>query len=277
MVYLNGEFTPKNKASISVMDRGFLFGDGVYEVIPVYAGKIFRLYEHLQRLQNSLDAIQIQNPYSNNEWLDIFNRLLSFSSTANQALYLQITRGADVNRKHSFEALIPTVFVEANPLTPKSRTELETGFSAISQADFRWQRCDIKSTSLLANIIYSQQAKACHAEEVILHRDQLVTEGATSNVFIVKDSTLFTHPTGTNILSGITRDLVLESAKYCNLAIQEVAPTLTQLLSADEVWISSSTREVMPITKVDDQLINHGKVGEHWLEIYNHYQTLQHA
>ncbi len=259
------------------MDRGFLFGDGVYEVIPVYAGKIFRLNEHLQRLQNSLDSIQVSNPYSNEQWLDILQKILNFSSNANQSLYLQITRGADSCRKHSFESLSPTVFVESNSLTPKTKAELKVGFGAIIQTDFRWQRCDIKSTSLLANIMYSQQAKHHQVEEVILHREQTITEGATSNVFAIKDNTLFTHPTGTHILSGITRDLVLESAKHCNLNIQESAPTLAELLAADEVWISSSTREVMPITHVDQQPINNGKIGNHWSNVYDHYQNLKHA
>ncbi|MDC9726644.1 MAG: D-amino acid aminotransferase [Candidatus Thioglobus sp.] len=277
MVYLNGEFLAKNQASISVMDRGFLFGDGVYEVIPVYNGNIFRLQEHLQRLQNSLDAIAVTNPYTNREWHDIFSQLLTHDLAPNQSIYLQITRGADTQRKHSFESLTPTVFAELNPLTPKTKLELIQGFSAITQADFRWQRCDIKATSLLANIMYSQQAKQNQVEEVILHRDQSITEGATSNVFIVKNNTLFTHPTSPNILSGITRDLVLESAKACQLPIQEIAPTLDELLSADEVWISSSTREVMPITQVDDQPINQGKIGMHWSSVYDHYQSLKNA
>ncbi|WP_428087423.1 aminotransferase class IV [Candidatus Thioglobus sp.] len=277
MVYLNGEFTPKNKAFVGVMDRGFLFGDGVYEVIPVYAGKIFRLSAHLARLQNSLDAIQINNPHSKAQWLEILQKLLTFSPAPNQSLYLQITRGADVSRKHSFNALSATVFAESNPLIPKTKTELENGFSAITQVDIRWQRCDIKSTSLLANVLYSQQAKQQKVEEVILHRDQLITEGATSNVFMIKDNVLFTHPTGAHILPGITRDLVLESAKFCKLKIQESALTLAKLLAADEVWISSSTREVMPITKVDGQLINNGKIGQHWSEVYDYYQSLKYA
>ncbi|SMN15100.1 D-alanine aminotransferase [uncultured Candidatus Thioglobus sp.] len=277
MVYLNGEFIPKDQASVSVMDRGFLFGDGVYEVIPVYSGKIFRLDEHLKRLQNSLNSVQINNPYSAPEWSDILHQLLGLSTESNQSLYLQISRGADISRKHSFESLTPTVFIESNPLMPKTKSELEMGFRAMSQPDFRWQRCDIKSTSLLANIMYSQQAKQNSVEEVILHRDSNVTEGATSNVFIIKSDTLLTHPTGKHILSGITRDLVLESAKHCHLNIEESTFTLDDLLMADEVWISSSTREVMPITQVDDRLINNGVIGQHWSHVYDYYQGLKNA
>lgn len=275
MVYLNGDFIAKNKASISVMDRGFLFGDGVYEVIPVYNGKIFRLTEHLDRLQKSLDSIQIKNPFSHDEWHAILTKLTSFSDEFDQSLYLQITRGADTQRKHSFAMLAPTIYIESNPLIPKTQAELSQGFSTITQPDIRWSRCDIKSTSLLANILYAQEAKQHQVEEVILLRNNQITEGATSNVFTVKDHTLFTHPTGEHILSGITRDLVLESARACNLQVNESAISLNDLFSADEVWISSSTREVMPITIIDNQTINQGRVGQHWACVYGHYQHLK--
>lgn len=275
MVYLNGNFIAKNTASISVMDRGFLFGDGVYEVIPVYQGKIFRLNAHLKRLQKSLDAIKIPNPHTENEWLAILNQLLTYTKTSNQSLYFQITRGADTSRKHNFDTLTPTIYIEANPLTPKTKQVLEQGFSAITQADIRWSRCDIKATSLLANTLYAQTAKAHQVEEVILHRQTTITEGATSNVFMLKNNTLHTHPTGTNILSGITRDLALESAQACHLTIQESPFNLNALLNADEVWISSSTREIMPITQINGQAINNGKVGQHWACVYTHYQQLK--
>jgi D-alanine transaminase len=277
MVFLNGEFIPKNQASISVMDRGFLFGDGVYEVIPVYAGKVFRLNEHLARLQNSLDSIQISNPYSTEKWQSILTQLLEQEPESDQSIYLQITRGADTARKHRFSELTPTVFIELNPLVPKTKSELETGYHAIIQPDFRWERCDIKATSLLANIMYAQQAKQHQVEEVILHRDQSITEGATSNVFVIRNNTLFTHPTGKHILSGITRDLVIESACHCALNIQESIITIDEVFNADEVWISSSTREVMPITMIDSKQINNGKIGRHWSNVYDHYQALKNA
>lgn len=276
MVYLNGVFIAKNKASISVMDRGFLFGDGVYEVIPVYQGQIFRLDEHLGRLQKSLDSVKIPNPHTKNEWLEIFNQLLSHTQAADQSIiYFQITRGTDIQRKHSFDTLTPTVYIESNPLIPKTKEVLEQGFSVIIQADIRWLRCDIKATSLLANTLYAKNAEEHQVEEVILHRDNIITEGATSNVFIIKGNALCTHPIGVNILSGITRDLVLESADACNLSINELAFNIDSLLSADEVWISSSTREIMPITKINGQAINSGKVGQYWECVYNHYQRLK--
>ena len=275
MVYLNGDFIAKNKASISIMDRGFLFGDGVYEVIPVYNGKIFRLQAHLDRLQKSLDSIQITNPYKTKKYLDILTQLISFSSVKDQSIYLQITRGADTQRKHIFDALIPTIYIESNPLISKTKQELSKGFSAISAQDIRWSRCNIKSISLLANILYAQDAKKHNVEEVILHRNNQITEGATSNVFMLKDNALFTHPTSNHILSGITRDLVLESAHACGLKIQETSFSLDDVFASDELWISSSTREIMPITMLDNKLINQGKVSATWQCVYKHYQQLK--
>ena len=257
------------------MDRGFLFGDGVYEVIPVYQGKIFRLTEHLDRLQNSLDSIQITNPYSHDEWHTILTKLNSFSPELDQSLYLQITRGADTQRKHNFDTLTPTVYIEANPLTPKSKAQLKIGFSAMTREDIRWHRCDIKSTSLLANILYAQEAKQHQVEEMILFRNHEITEGATSNVFMLKDNTLFTHPTGPNILSGITRDLVISSAKTCRLDIQETPFLLDDIQHADGLWISSSTREIMPITLLDNRPINQGVIHPAWSCVYDHYQQLK--
>lgn len=275
MVYLNNNFIEKNKAFVSVMDRGFLFGDGVYEVIPVYQGVIFRLPEHLKRLQYSLDAIKIPNPYSNNKWLEIFKQLLSYNQAPNQSLYLQITRGFGKERKHSFDSLDPTVYIESNSLILKTKQMLKRGFGAITQTDIRWSRCDIKSTSLLANTLYSQNAKEKQVEEVILHRDNIVTEGATSNVFMIKNDALYTHPTGTHILSGITRDLILESAQTCDIQINELPFSTDELLSADEVWISSSTREIMPIILINEQAINQAKIGRHWERVYSCYQQLK--
>jgi len=276
MVYLNGDFIAKNKACISVMDRGFLFGDGVYEVIPVYNKKIFRLKPHLDRLQKSLDSVGITNPYSYDKYKEIISTLIEENSNLNQSIYLQITRGVDDKRAHKFNKLIPSIYIESNPLVPKTKQELEQGFSCISQEDIRWSRCDIKSISLLANIMYSKQASDLGAEEVILHRENAITEGATSNVFIIKNNSLFTHPTGKNILSGITRDLVLESAKKCNISINESTFNLNDAYDADELWISSSTREVMPITKLDNKLINNGVIGDAWRCVYNSYQDLKH-
>ena len=276
MVYLNGEFIAKADAKISVMDRGFLFGDGVYEVIPVYQRRIFRLDAHLHRLQKSLDALKISNPYSPEKWLALIEVLLGDNPNDDQSIYLQITRGADQKRAHRFNELTPSVYIESNPLIAKTQQQLTQGFSAITQEDIRWGRCDIKATSLLANVLYSQQAQEANVEEVILHRDGLITEGASSNVFMIKGDTLFTHPTNQYILAGITRDLVLESAKACQIKIEESGFSKQDLTTADELWISSSTREVMPITRIDAREISQGKIGQHWRRVYQYYQQLKH-
>ncbi len=275
MVFLNTQFIKKDQACISVMDRGFLFGDGVYEVIPVYQSKIFRLNAHLKRLQKSLDSIKIINPYTFNEWSYILTKLVNFSSLSNQSLYLQITRGCDTQRQHNFAKLTPTIYIESNPLTPKSKSILEQGFNAISREDIRWGRCDIKATSLLANVLYVEQARQQGVEEVILFRGKKITEGASSNVFMLKDDTLFTHPAGGNILSGITRDLVISSAKACQLSVQEVAFSLADIRRCEGLWISSSTREIMPITLLDGATINQGKINQHWHCVYDYYQQLK--
>lgn len=275
MVFLNGEFIAKDRAFISILDRGFLFGDGVYEVIPVYNGKIFRLKNHLERLQKSLNAVQIDNPYGAMKWEGILTKLITFSTHKNQSLYLQITRGEASKRQHSFTNMRPTIYIHSNLLALKSKQDLACGFAAISAKDIRWGRCDIKTTSLLANVLYAQQARENNAEEIILFRHNKITEGATSNVFMLKNNTLFTHPADHQILSGITRNLVLQSAKTCQLMIKQQAFSLQDMAQADELWICSSTREIMPITTVDNQPINHKKVGEVWGQIYDNYQQLK--
>lgn len=275
MVFLNGAFIDKEQAYVPVTDRGFLFGDGVYEVIPVYSGQLFRGTQHLQRLQKSLDSTQITNPYSTEKWHKILSQLIGFSKNKNQSLYLQITRGSDVKRQHTFEQLTPNVYIESNPLLLKSKSDLQQGANAISGEDIRWGRCDIKTTSLIANVLYAQLAKQHPAQEMILLRNGVITEGATSNVFILKNEQLFTHPTGHRILAGITRDLVLRSAVACGLQVQETAVSLQAAYQADAVWISSSTREIMPISLLDNQSINQGVVHPVWDCVYEQYQQLK--
>ncbi|MBE8190292.1 MAG: branched-chain amino acid--2-keto-4-methylthiobutyrate aminotransferase, partial [Candidatus Thioglobus sp.] len=270
-------FIEKQQAFVPVMDRGFLFGDGVYEVIPVYHGKIFHLAEHLKRLQKSLDAIQISNPFSAEKYSEIINKLTKFSAAENQSVYLQITRGVDKKRKHSFAALAPTVYIESNPLLIKSKQALEQGFAAISQIDIRWQRCDIKAISLLPNILYAQLAKDKKVEEIILFRNNKITEGATSNVFLLKGDRLFTHPVNENILAGITRNLVLKSAKICGLKVEEIAFSLDDTKTADGLWISGSTREVMPIITFDQKPIANGEISPYWHSVYEQFQRLKNA
>ena len=278
MVYLNGNFVEKNKAYISVMDRGFLFGDGVYEVFPTYNNNIFGLDAHLNRLQEGLDAIKIKNPHSKNEWINLIEKILSFNSvSADQAIYLQVSRGCDENRKHTHGDLKPTVYIQASTMPLRIKEELLKGKTAISRDDIRWSQCNTKATSLLANTMYAQEAKVENAEEAILCKEGIVTEGASSNVFIVKNNLISTHPKGTKILPGITRDAVISCAKRLNLEVQEITFDKDALMNADEVWITSSTREILPITLIDNKKIGTGNAGPLWSLIYDSFQDSKNA
>ena len=276
MVYLNGKFILKNEAFISVMDRGFLFGDGVYEVFPVYNGLILGLESHLKRLQDGLDAINIVNPYDIKKWTLIINELISYHpENIKQAVYLQVSRGCDDDRRHTHGKLKPTVYMQSSSFESRSRSDLLKGSAAIIRDDIRWSQCDTKATSLLANIMFAQEAKNHGVEEVILVRDGIVTECSSSNLFLVKNNCIYTHPVGPYILPGITREIIIDCAKYCDFKVKEIAFNKEFLMDADEVWISSSTREVVPITCIDDCLINYGKVGETWSSIYERYQAIK--
>jgi D-alanine transaminase len=276
VVYLNGNFIQKNKAYISVMDRGFLFGDGVYEVFPVYNRHIFGLDPHLNRLQDGLDSINIKNPHTKDEWISLINKLISFNKGSdNQAIYLQVSRGCDKDRNHTHGDLKPTVYIQSTGLNSRSKEILLRGGSAIFRDDIRWSQCNTKATSLLANTMYAQEAKENDAEEAILCRDGVITEGSSSNVFIVKKNCIYTHPKGPLILPGITREIIIDCANHCGIDLKEIAFDKEALMNADEVWISSSTREVLPITYIDAQQINNGQVGPIWSLIYNQYQVLK--
>jgi len=276
LVYLNGKFILKSEAFISVMDRGFLFGDGVYEVFPVYNGLILGLESHLKRLQKGLDAINIVNPYDKKGWISIINKLISYhQENRKQAIYLQISRGCDDDRKHTHGKLEPTVYMQSSPFKSQTKDDLLIGSDAITRDDTRWSQCDTKATSLLANIMFAQEAKNHGVEEVILIRDGIVTECSSSNLFLVKNNSIYTHPKGPYILPGITREIAIDCAKYCDIEVKEVTFDKDSLMDADEVWISSSTREIVPINRIDNSLINNGKVGEIWSLIYDRYQAIK--
>ena len=258
------------------MDRGFLFGDGVYEVFPVYNGLILGLESHLKRLQKGLDAINIVNPYDKKGWISIINKLISYHrENSKQAIYLQISRGCDDDRKHAYGKLEPTVYMQSSPFKSQTKDDLLIGSDAITRDDTRWSQCDTKATSLLANIMFAQEAKNHGVEEVILIRDGIVTECSSSNLFLVKDNSIYTHPKGPYILPGITREITIDCAKYCDIEVKEVTFDKDSLMDADEVWISSSTREIVPINRIDNSLINNGKVGEIWSLIYDRYQAIK--
>jgi len=276
LVYLNGKFILKSEAFISVMDRGFLFGDGIYEVFPVYNGLILGLESHLKRLKKGLDAINIVNPYDKKKWTSIINELISYHhENIEQVIYLQVSRGCDDDRKHTHGKLKPTVYMQSSPFKSPTKDDLLKGLAAITRDDIRWSQCDTKATSLLANIMFAQEAKNHGVEEVILIRNGIVTECSSSNLFLVKNNCIYTHPKGPYILPGITREIIIDCAKYCDIVVREVVFNKDSLMDADEVWISSSTREVIPIASIDDRPVNNSKVGETWSVIYDRYQEIK--
>ena len=272
-VFLNGDYIPLAEAKISVLDRGFIFGDGVYEVIPVYNRKLFRLAQHLQRLQSSLDAIRIQNPYDAAQWSELFNRLVNANEPAHQSLYLQVTRGI-AKRDHAFpQDVTPTVFIMANPLHETDESTFNTGINAITLDDIRWQYCNIKAIALLPNVLLKQAAIDQDAQEAILIRDGEITEGSASNIFIVSSGVIKTPPKTSHLLPGITRDLVVELARANQLPIEETAFSDTELQAADEIWITSSTKEIMPVLRLNQNTVADGRPGPVTRKIFDIYQA----
>jgi len=274
--YLNGEFLPIEQAKISVLDRGFIFGDGVYEVIPVYSRRPFRLAEHLARLQASLDAIRLVNPHPAPKWTELVGKIVAGNPWEDQAVYLQITRGA-AKRDHVFpKGVKPTVFMMASELVPPSAELVKSGAKAIVLPDRRWLRCDIKSVSLLGNCMLRTLAADQDCAEAILVREGMLTEASASNVFIVKDGTVLTPPKSHLILPGITYDVVLEILRENSIA-HEVRPvTEAELRSAEEVWVTSSSREVLAITTLDGKRVGSGQpgpVGERVHALYHQYKA----
>lgn len=259
IVYLNGEYLPLTEAKISVLDRGFLFGDGVYEVIPAYNGHLFRPEEHLRRLNNSLQGIRLPLTRTDAEWLEILNPLLQ-PDEPDQSVYLQITRGTAPKRDHAFpEQVVPTVFAMCTPI--KYFAGKEVGVKAFSVEDNRWQLCQIKAITLLANVLMRQQAVEHGCDEALLVKNGLVTEGAASNVFAVLDGVLTTPPKDNAILPGITRDVIVEIAQRENIPVAERPIAVAALQDASEVWFTSSTREIMPVIEIDGRAVGDGKPG----------------
>jgi D-alanine transaminase len=276
-VYLNGDFLPIAEAKISVLDRGFIFGDGVYEVIPVYSRRAFRLPEHLRRLQHSLDSIQLKNPHSEIEWTRIIEHLIASNTPEDQYLYLHITRGV-AKRDHPFPnpPVAPTVFVMSNPLNTPSPDLLKTGVSAITAQDNRWLRCDIKAISLLPNVLLRQMAiDAGSVETIMIRDDEFMTEGAASNIFIVKNGVLIAPPKDNLMLPGITYDVVLELAVANGIPYEVRKVMKAEIFNADELLMTSSTKEVLAITSLDSKPFGTGKPGVMFSKLHSLYQTFK--
>ena len=283
-VYLNGDYVPVEEAKVSVLDRGFLFGDGVYEVIPVFNGKPLQEGAHIERLYRSLEAIELSVDQTSEDFHQIFARLLELNrdSAKHLTIYLQITRGAVERRAHAYpDNPCPTVFVMTTPLQPNIKPALDNIAvgKAVTQRDRRWQRCDIKSTSLLGSLIPSQKAhREGMAESILIDRKGHVTEGASSNVFAIIGEQIITPPLSKHILGGVTRALVLEIATNDGrYACEQRKLKVEELRQADEVWITSSNREILPITELDGAAVGTGEPGKVWRHIAGLYQALRDA
>ncbi|HYD56254.1 MAG TPA: D-amino acid aminotransferase [Burkholderiales bacterium] len=275
MVFLNGRYLPIEEASVPVLDRGFIFGDGIYEVVPVYSRVPFRLEEHLARMERSLAAVGIPNPFSRAQWRETIYKVIDAQAFEDQGVYFQVTRGV-AKRDHAFPKNVQaTVFVMSNPLVPPAQEHVEKGGRAVSAEDFRWLRCDIKSTSLLGNCLLRQVSAEVGATETILFRDGKLTEASSSNVFVVKDGTIFSPPKSTLILPGITYDVVVELAQANGLPLEFRSVSMDEVRGADELWVTSSSKEVFAIVDLDGRAIGDGKPGPLFRRMYRLYQDFK--
>lgn len=272
IAHFNGELLPLDRIHISPLDRGFIFGDGVYEVIPVYDGAPLRAREHFERLQRSMDEIRLDNPHGVDEWIELTRRLLAHHP-GNQSVYIQVTRGVPPKRDHVIpKGLAPTVFMMCQPLSTPSREAVENGVACVTAPDFRWEKCHIKSTSLLGNVLARQVSADAGATETILIRDGFVTEASSSNVFVVKKGVVAAPPRDHLILLGITYDLLTRLADEGKIELEIRPVAAAELAAADEVWLSSSTKEVLAVTTIDGKPVGTGKPGPVFRRMHALYQ-----
>jgi D-alanine transaminase len=277
IAYVDGSFVPREEAKVSAMDRGFLFADGAYELLPVYSRRPFRLAEHLRRLASTLAGLRIANPHDEAGWAALIGEIVARNQPDDQAVYLQVTRGADLTRRnHLFpQGIAPTVFLMSEPLTTPPLAQREQGVAAITSADIRWLRCDLKTTALLANCLLRQQAVDAGCVENILFRDGFLTEGSASNIFLVRDGALLAPPRSHLMLAGITYDVVLELAQRHGLACELREVPDAEVRGADELWLTSSTKEVLPVTLLDGRPIGDGKPGPVYARMHGWYQEFK--
>jgi len=275
MVFLNGKVLPLEQASVSVLDRGFIFGDGVYELVPVYSRVPFRLDEHLARLERSLAAVAIRNPYTRAQWRSQLYALIDAQPFEDQAVYLQVTRGV-AKRDHAFpKNTEPTVFMMSNPLVTPPQALVDNGATAVSAQDDRWLHCDIKSISLIGNVLLRQRSAEAGAAETILFRDGKLTEASSSNVFIVKGGVILSPPKSSLILPGITYDVVAELARAEQLPLEFREIAQGEVRAAEEIWVTSSSKEVLAIVRLDQQPVGEGRPGPVFRRMYRLYQEFK--
>jgi D-alanine transaminase len=272
-VYLNGKFLPLEDAKISVLDRGFIFGDGVYEFVPVYHRQPYRLPQHLARLQRSLDGIRLANPHSDSQWSAIVHELIARQPFEQQGVYLQVTRGV-AKRDHAFPLGVPaTVFMMSNPLVSPSTEQIDRGVAVVTATDERWLHCDWKTISLIGNVLARQLAAERAAVEAVLFRDGYLTEASASNVLIVGDGKIIAPPKDNLILPGITYDAAWELALEGGLPIEMRSVTRDEALSADEMWLSSSAKEVLAVTTLDGKPFAGGRPGPMFKRMHALFQA----
>jgi D-alanine transaminase len=269
--YLNGEYLPIEQAAISPLDRGFLFGDAIYEVIPVREGQPSLLDAHLHRLERNLAALSIPDPYPKAKWQTLIEELARRNGGGNLAIYIQVSRGADSGRDHIFpEQLSPTVFAMANTLANMNYSD---GVKAITLLDERWGRCDIKATALLANVLARQKAHEAGAIDAILIFDGAVTEGAVSSVIIVENGELIRRPPGSEVLPGTTTDHVFDIGKTLGFVCRDEVVSESRLFAADEIWLTGATKGLAPVVELDDQPVGEGVPGPVWKKITAHFEV----
>lgn len=273
IVHLNGAFLPIDEACVPVLDRGFIFGDGVYEVIPVYSRHPFRMREHLHRLQQSLDGIRLENPHTLTEWEALVRTLIDRNDLQDQSVYLQVTRGPAPRDQAFPKSVTPTVFMMCMELLPPPAKLIERGASAVSARDFRWDRCDLKVISLLPNVLLRQMSADVGGAETIMFRDGILTEGSASNIFAVENGVILTPPKDNHVLPGITYDVVLELAAAEGIAVEFGHFEETRIRRADELWCTSSTKEILAIVELDGQPVANGKPGPIYRRMYQLYQA----
>ncbi len=273
IVYLNGKFVPLSGAQVSVLDRGFIYGDGVYELIPVYGREPFRMTPHLRRLQRSLDGIGMANPHTEAQWEALVRDLVARTPFSDQGVYFQVTRGV-AKRDHAFPKDVPpTVFMMSNPLPTPSREQVEGGVAVVTAEDNRWHRCDLKTISLLGNVLMRQLAADAGAIETVMFRDGFLTEASASNVMIVKDGTIIMPPKDHLILPGVTFDATIEFAQAAGIPLVMRPVSKAEALAADEMWLSSSTKEVLAVTTIDGKAFAGGQPGPVFRRMWQEFQA----
>ncbi len=274
-VFLNGKFMPMEEATVPVLDRGFIFGDGIYELVPVYSRAPFRLEGHLARMERSLSEVKITNPYTRAEWTRIIEQVIEKQPFDDQGVYWQITRGV-AKRDHAFpKGVTPTVFMMSNPLVNPSKEIVENGAKAVTAPDFRWHRCDLKTISLIGNCMLRQLSAEEGAIETLLFRDGRLTEASASNAYIVKNGVIATPPKDNLILPGITLDVVFDIVKRGNLPMEVREIGEAEVFGADEVWVTSSSKEIVAVVDLDGRTIGNGKPGPVFRKAWQLYQDFK--